>query len=141
MRYLVYVQPNGTAGVVAPVAADGETEADTLARVAGELGLSAWEAVSPEVVAALRRADAPAPSEIVPRVELLRRLFPLTVALAVADGDAGDRLRAKWDRLLAPLQYFDTVSVTDPRVGHLVALAAGDGLLTPEQAAAVAAVG
>ena len=141
MRSIVYVQPDGTAAVVAPIPGGGETEADTLARVAGALGLADWDAVRPEVVAALRRADAPVPGSVVTRAELVRRIYPLTIALAVATGDQADALRAKWDRLLAPVSNFETIHLTDPTLAALIALARSDGLVTAEAAAAVTATG
>lgn len=141
MRAIVYANPDGTAAVVAPVARDGETEMATLVRVARELGIpeDGWDAVRPELVAALRRADQPAPGSVVSRAEVVRRTYPLTIALATRTGDDADPLRAKWKQLLDPLQYFSEIHLADPTVAALVAVAVKDGLLTPDQAAAVTA--
>lgn len=138
MKAIVYVQPNGTAAVVTPVAADGESEADTLTRVAAELGLTAWEGVSPEVVAALRRADAPAPGSVVPVGEFRERIVMAYLRLPTKDAAT----QAKWNVIIRDFLPLDRgpVNLLSPTTAALVAAAVADGLLTADEAAAVTAV-
>ena len=134
MRNMVYVQENGTAAVVVPIETPGESEAETHSRVAAELGLTAWEAVSPEVVAALRRADQPVPGAVVSVAEFRNRLIPAYLVLPTKDAAT----QAKWTAIIRDFLPADRglVDLTSPAVKLLVQAAAADGLLQPAEAAA-----
>jgi hypothetical protein len=138
VRCIVYVRGDGTAAVVTPVPLDGEVEADTLARVAAQLGLGAWDAVRPEAVAALRRADQPAPGSLVPVGEFRERIVMVYVNLPSKPAD----VQAKWDRIIRDFLPRDRgpVNLLSPTTAALVAAAVADGLLTADEAAAVTAV-
>lgn len=137
MYRVASINEDGTAAVTTPIPRPGESDREAAERVAA--GIPGGEVLSAGLVAALRRADTPAPGSVVSRTELVRRTYPLTIALATAGGPDAPAMRAKWDRLLAPLAHFDTVRVTDPTIAALCNLAVADGLLTADQAAAVTA--
>lgn len=136
MKCVLSLNPDGTVSVTTPVALPGESDADALARTLADH--PGGEPLSAELVQALRRADQPAAGAVIPVGEFRRRIYPITVALALS-GDAAKQ--AKWDRLLAPLGSWSTITMTDPALPGLIQLAQADGLLTTEQAATVLEVG
>lgn len=92
------------------------------------------EVVSAALVAAL--ASGSAPMVGIPVSEFRRRLIPLRIALTMHP-DAG--VKAKWAAVLPELDHFTTVYPDQSPVADLIAMAVADGLVTSEQAAALAA--
>lgn len=92
------------------------------------------EVVSASLVAALSRDGAP-PAGI-PVSEFRRRLIPLRIALAMHPDAA---VKAKWAAVLPELDHFTTVYPDQSPVADLIAMAIADGLVTSEQATALAA--
>jgi hypothetical protein len=67
------------------------------------------------------------------RTTFLGAILPATLVLPTLSAD----LQSKWGRILAVVRASDGVDLTDSGVQGLIALAAGDGVLTSDQAAAI----
>lgn len=138
MKLVVSLNADGSAAITTPIPLPGETEADALARVLA--ATPGGEPLTDTLVAALRRADQPAPSAYVPIDTFRERLMPAFVAV----GSAATETQAKWDRILMtylPAGRTYAVNVANPATIALVNALLADNLLTAEQAAAVLATG
>lgn len=133
----VVVSPNGdgTAAVTTPVPLEGEDDREAAERVA--TGIPGGEVLSAALVAALRRADAPAPGSVVPVGEFRERIVMAYVRLP----GKGAATQAKWDRIIRDFLPADRgpVNLASPTTAALVAAAVADGLLTQAEATAAVA--
>lgn len=135
MYVVVSLNPDGTAAVTTPIPRDGETDREAAERVAA--GIPGGEVLSAALVAALRRADTPAPGSVIPAAEFRERIVMAYVRLPSKPTD----VQAKWDRIIRDFLPPDRapVNLASPTTAALVGAAVADGLLTADEAAAAVA--
>lgn len=135
MYVVVSQNPDGTASVTTPVPLDGEGDRQAAERVAA--GIPGGEVLSAGLVAALRRADQPAPGSLIPADSFRERIAMAYLRLATA----APEVQAKWDRIMGAFlpPGRPPVNLLSPTTAAIVAAAVADGLLSDAEAAAATA--
>ncbi len=135
MHVVVSLNPDGTAAVTTPIPQAGETAREAAERVAA--GIPGGEVLSAELVAALRRADTPAPGSLVPVAAFRERIVMAYLRLGAKPAE----VQATWNRVIRDYLPPDRgpVNLASPTTTALLAAAVADGLLTEAEATAAAA--
>lgn len=69
-RQIVYVQPDGTAATVSVIIQPGESEGEAIVRVASQLGLTDYDVVRQDTIAALCKGFQTVPSQPVMKIAI-----------------------------------------------------------------------